>query len=162
MTGESETLVLSRLLRQMDGRAPAALRASGHFPRTTILIPVAHDSRPRLILALHTDKLSARNNRITFPNKQHSPRSPSLIFATLHRTRRRVNLPPKLIRIVKPLDPLVSLRKVGIAPCITIVPSFIRCHTGSTRVTTIFDIPLRFFHASPHRRARHVSCRNHD
>lgn len=137
-------------------------RALGRH-RTTILVPVIHQPRPKLLLARHSVRLHGRTKRITFPKNTISSASTSIVTTTLHRTRRRITVPPSTIRIVNILPPISDMANCRMAPIINVVPPSLPCHTDRSRISTIFRVPLtrtlRLNHCRPLSVCHHNSSR---
>lgn len=137
--------MLDELLQRVRDFTPQDLEVDGRFPEAAVLMPITRSEDPELVLTLRASGLSTHGGEVAFPGGRRDPEDLTLMHTALRESEEEVGLPPGLVEMIGPLDPLVSRYGLRVTPFVGVVPDYVDYRPNDAEIAAVFQVPLSFF-----------------
>jgi len=135
---------LTSLIEGVTAHQPRVL--SGHeLARASVLVAITDQQEPEVILTLRSSQMPTHKGEVAFPGGKAEDADSDVIATALREAHEEVGLDPKHVRVIGPLDQVISRFGFLVTPVLGIVPADIELNADSREIEGVFRVPLKFF-----------------
>ncbi|MEY8206056.1 MAG: CoA pyrophosphatase [Bermanella sp.] len=135
---------LTSLIEGVAAHQPRVL-SHHELARASVLVAITDQQDPEVILTLRSSQMPTHKGEVAFPGGKAEAGDFDVIATALREAHEEVGLDPKQVRVVGPLDEVISRFGFLVTPILGIVPADIELNTDSREIEGIFRVPLSFF-----------------
>ena len=114
------------------------------LPKAAVLIALTDEENPEVIYTLRSNKVSSHQGEVSFPGGMQEESDTSLIITALRESEEEIGLPQNCVKILGPLDTMVSRFNVSVTPFVGIIPGDVELNSSSEEIEACFRVPLSF------------------
>ena len=135
---------LTSLIEGVTAHQPRVL--TGHeLARASVLVAITDEQEPEVILTLRSSQMPTHKGEVAFPGGKAEAGDRDAIATALRDAHEEVGLDPKLVRVIGPLDQVISRFGFLVTPVLGIVPADIELNADSREIEGVFRVPLKVF-----------------
>ena len=135
---------LTSLIEGVTAHQPRVL--SGHeLAQASVLVAITDQQEPEVILTLRSSQMPTHKGEVAFPGGKAEASDSDAIATALREAHEEVGLDPKHVRVIGPLDQVISRFGFLVTPVLGIVPADIELNADSREIEGVFRVPLKFF-----------------
>jgi len=135
---------LTSLIEGVTAHQPRVL--SGHeLARASVLVAITDQQEPEVILTLRSSQMPTHKGEVAFPGGKEEDADSDVIATALREAHEEVGLDPKHVRVIGPLDQVISRFGFLVTPVLGIIPADIELNADSREIEGVFRVPLKFF-----------------
>lgn len=141
MTTQTLLNQLINSVQQYDPRTidqPSLLQAG-------VLVAITDEIDPKLILTRRADHLNTHSGEVAFAGGKQDATDPDIVFTALREAHEEINLCSDQVKIIGPLDQVVSRFGYVVTPIVGLIPADLEFIANLDELDAIFKVPLRFF-----------------
>jgi 8-oxo-dGTP pyrophosphatase MutT (NUDIX family) len=135
---------LTSLIEGVTAHQPRVLLNS-ELARASVLIAITDQKYPEVILTLRSSQMPTHKGEVAFPGGKAEERDADAIATALREAQEEVGLNPDVVRVIGPLDEVVSRFGFLVTPILGIVPEDVELNADSREIEDVFRVPLKFF-----------------
>jgi 8-oxo-dGTP pyrophosphatase MutT (NUDIX family) len=135
---------LTSLIEGVTAHQPRVLLNS-ELARASVLIAITDQKDPEVILTLRSSQMPTHKGEVAFPGGKAEERDADAIATALREAQEEVGLNPDVVRVIGPLDEVVSRFGFLVTPILGIVPEDVELNADSREIEGVFRVPLKFF-----------------
>jgi 8-oxo-dGTP pyrophosphatase MutT (NUDIX family) len=135
---------LTSLIEGVTAHQPRVLLNS-ELARASVLIAITDQKDPEVILTLRSSQMPTHKGEVAFPGGKAEERDADVIATALREAQEEVGLNPDVVRVIGPLDEVVSRFGFLVTPILGIVPEDVELNSDSREIEGVFRVPLKFF-----------------
>lgn len=110
-----------------------------------VLIAITDEVNPHLVLTRRAAHLNAHSGEVAFAGGKRDESDPDIIFTALREAHEEINLSSQQVKIIGPLDQVVSRFGYVVTPIVGLIPADVEFIANPDELDAIFKVPLRFF-----------------
>lgn len=110
-----------------------------------VLVAITDEVDPHLVLTRRAQHLNSHSGEVAFAGGKQDATDPDIIFTALREAHEEINLSSQNVKIIGPLDQVVSRFGYVVTPIVGIIPADIEFIANPDELDAIFKVPLRFF-----------------
>jgi 8-oxo-dGTP pyrophosphatase MutT (NUDIX family) len=104
-----------------------------------------------LVLTRRAQHLNSHSGEVAFAGGKRDKTDPNIIFTALREAYEEISLATTDVKIIGPLDQVVSRFGYVVTPIVGIIPADVELVANPEELDAIFKVPLRFFlESEPH------------
>lgn len=145
---EVEGALLARLEAGLRMRPRRVLPSRGQEAAVLVALTDEPDD-PEVILTRRHARLRQHGGEVAFPGGKRELGDGDLEATALREAEEETALAASLVRVLGPLDEVVSKHGLRVVPYLGVVPAALKLVPDPVEIETIFQVPLRFFLADP-------------
>ncbi len=135
---------LTSLIEGVTAHQPRVL-SNNELARASVLIAITDQKDPEVILTLRSSQMPTHKGEVAFPGGKAEERDADATATALREAHEEVGLNPESVRVIGPLDEVVSRFGFLVTPILGIVPEDIELNADSREIEGVFRVPLKFF-----------------
>ncbi len=135
---------LSSLISGVTAHQPRIL-SRNELACASVLVAITDQLEPEVILTLRSSQMPTHKGEVAFPGGKAEEQDSDAIATALREAYEEVGLKPELVRVIGPLDQVISRFGFLVTPILGIVPADIELNTESREIEGVFRVPLKFF-----------------
>ncbi len=135
---------LTSLIEGVTAHQPRVL-SNNELARASVLIAITDQKDPEVILTLRSSQMPTHKGEVAFPGGKAEARDADATATALREAHEEVGLNPESVRVIGPLDEVVSRFGFLVTPILGIVPEDIELNADSREIEGVFRVPLKFF-----------------
>jgi 8-oxo-dGTP pyrophosphatase MutT (NUDIX family) len=135
---------LTSLIEGVTAHQPRVLLNS-ELARASVLIAITDQKYPEVILTQRSSQMPTHKGEVAFPGGKAEERDADAIATALREAQEEVGLNPDVVRVIGPLDEVVSRFGFLVTPILGIVPEDVELNADSREIEGVFRVPLKFF-----------------
>lgn len=137
--------MLSKLYQGVEQHNPRVIDQP-ELARAAVLIALTEDNEnPDLILTLRSKEMPSHSGEVAFPGGKTDPQDKDAVATALRETHEEVGIHPDLVRVIGPLDQVISRFGYLVTPIVGIVPDDVVLVPDQRELEAVFRVPLRYF-----------------
>jgi 8-oxo-dGTP pyrophosphatase MutT (NUDIX family) len=116
-----------------------------------VLVAITDEAEPHLVLTRRAQHLNSHSGEVAFAGGKRDETDPNIIFTALREAYEEISLATTDVKIIGPLDQVVSRFGYVVTPIVGIIPADVELVANPEELDAIFKVPLRFFlESEPH------------
>jgi 8-oxo-dGTP pyrophosphatase MutT (NUDIX family) len=116
-----------------------------------VLVAITDEAEPHLVLTRRAQHLNSHSGEVAFAGGKRDKTDPNIIFTALREAYEEISLATTDVKIIGPLDQVVSRFGYVVTPIVGIIPADVELVANPEELDAIFKVPLRFFlESEPH------------
>ena len=116
-----------------------------------VLVAITDEIDPHLVLTRRAQHLNAHSGEVAFAGGKRDASDPDIVFTALREAHEEINLSAQQVRVIGPLDQVVSRFGYVVTPIVGLIPADAEFIANPDELDAIFKVPLRFFlESEPH------------
>ena len=112
--------------------------------KAAVLIAVTESKDPELIFTLRSNKVGSHGGEVSFPGGMYEEKDGTLENTALRESEEETGLDRNKVKILGPIDTVVSRFNISVTPYIGIVPHDIELNDSSDEIEACFKVPVSF------------------
>ena len=131
---------ITQKIKSYSGRPPVE-----ELRKAAVLIAVTESDNPELIYTLRSNKVGSHGGEVSFPGGMFEDEDVNLENTALRESEEETGLDKSKVKIIGPIDTVVSRFNISVTPYIGIVPDNIILNDSSEEIEACFRVPISFF-----------------
>ena len=116
-----------------------------------VLVAITDEIDPHLVLTRRAQHLNSHSGEVAFAGGKRDASDPDIVFTALREAHEEINLSAENVKIIGPLDQVVSRFGYVVTPIVGLIPADAEFIANPDELDAIFKVPLRFFlESEPH------------
>ncbi len=135
---------LTSLIDGVTAHQPRVL-SRDELAQASVLVAITDQQDPEVILTLRSSQMPTHKGEVAFPGGKAEASDRDAIATALREAHEEVGLDPSQVRVIGPLDQVISRFGFLVTPILGIVPKDIELNADSREIEGVFRVPLKFF-----------------
>jgi 8-oxo-dGTP pyrophosphatase MutT (NUDIX family) len=110
-----------------------------------VLVAITDEPDPHLVLTRRAQHLNSHSGEVAFAGGKQDATDPDIVFTALREAHEEINLCSDQVKIIGPLDQVVSRFGYVVTPIVGLIPADLEFIANLDELDAIFKVPLRFF-----------------
>jgi len=116
-----------------------------------VLVAITDEADPHLVLTRRAQHFNSHSGEVAFAGGKQDATDPDIVFTALREAHEEINLSAQHVKIIGPLDQVVSRFGYVVTPIVGLIPADVEFIANPDELDAIFKVPLRFFlESEPH------------
>jgi 8-oxo-dGTP pyrophosphatase MutT (NUDIX family) len=146
----SNQLLLQKLILSIDQHQARTIHQPD-LAQAGVLVAITDEADPHLVLTRRAQHLNSHSGEVAFAGGKQDATDPDIIFTALREAHEEINLFPQQVKVIGPLDQVVSRFGYVVTPIVGLIPADAEFIANPDELDAIFKVPLRFFlETQPH------------
>ena len=130
---------ITQKIKSYSGRPPVE-----ELRKAAVLIAVTESDNPELIYTLRSNKVGSHGGEVSFPGGMFEDEDVNLENTALRESEEETGLDKSKVKIIGPIDTVVSRFNISVTPYIGVVPDNIILNDSSEEIEACFRVPISF------------------
>ena len=130
---------ITQKIESYSGRPPVE-----ELRKAAVLIAVTESDNPELIYTLRSNKVGSHGGEVSFPGGMFEDEDITLENTALRESEEETGLDKSKVKIIGPIDTVVSRFNISVTPYIGVVPDNIVLNDSSEEIEACFRVPISF------------------
>ena len=130
---------ITQKIKSYSGRPPVE-----ELRKAAVLIVVTESDNPELIYTLRSNKVGSHGGEVSFPGGMFEDEDITLENTALRESEEETGLDKSKVKIIGPIDTVVSRFNISVTPYIGVVPDNIVLNDSSEEIEACFRVPISF------------------
>jgi len=130
---------ITQKIESYSGRPPVE-----ELRKAAVLIAVTESDKPELIYTLRSNKVGSHGGEVSFPGGMFEDEDITLENTALRESEEETGLDKSKVKIIGPIDTVVSRFNISVTPYIGVVPDNIVLNDSSEEIEACFRVPISF------------------
>jgi 8-oxo-dGTP pyrophosphatase MutT (NUDIX family) len=146
----SNQSLLQKLILSIDQHQARTIHQPD-LAQAGVLVAITDEADPHLVLTRRAQHLNSHSGEVAFAGGKQDATDPDIIFTALREAHEEINLFPQQVKVIGPLDQVVSRFGYVVTPIVGLIPADAEFIANPDELDAIFKVPLRFFlETQPH------------
>ena len=130
---------ITEKIKGYSGRPPVE-----ELRKAAVLIALTDSNEPELIYTLRSNKVGSHGGEVSFPGGMYEDVDKNLEHTALRESEEETGMDRSKVKILGPLDTVVSRYNISVTPYVGIVPENVSLNNKSEEIESCFKVPLSF------------------